>query len=375
MSSTLGVDELHKLPSELMYANFYRNVDNCKEYPFYEKAKSSIEKEEWEQNVSSKILNALCYVYNESINKKIDESTCNYLYYWLNDTIYTNIKFQLHSTLVIQVLNFLLQSIDGQNICKYDQYNINKENYKDIKILFDFSKDYDMLKKYFSNDYKFCNKDFQDYLYRYIRKYNEFKDICNKPNSRKEICSAFYNYFNRRTEENLSQWKCTLKRSNPNYATQKEEHARVTQPNVQGLNIVQTHAVVNADNNGNKEHEYVNQYANMNEDVHDLNHKQSEYFSFTKESQELSAVIDVSGNPSGSTSKSMAIPPLAIGISIFSIILCKFTPVGYWLKKALLGKSKRKRNIIIERNKIEDFSITEDLDSQRRFNISYSNRY
>ncbi|GAW84211.1 variable surface protein, partial [Plasmodium gonderi] len=360
--------------SKKKYASFNNGNVGCDHIHFYNHVKLRLDKEYWMKDVSNEILKALCYVYNTYNQENFNSDDCYYLYHWLNDILYTNIRFQLHTKSIITVLEFLLQSNNGLNICKNIEYNINNENYRDIKKLFDFSKDYDDLSKYFSTGQKICNSDFKNYLDEHIRIYNEFKDKCENLKSENTTCIFFNKYFQGKTVEDLSKWKFTLEGNGHIYSTQEEKHTILRQPNEQGVKTLQTHAVVNTDNKGKNEHENVNQYANIKADKQDLKHPELEDFVFTTENPELSAIIDISGSPSDSTSKSMVIPPLAIGISIFSIILCKvFTPIGYWLKKALLGKSKRKHNIIMHRNIIEDYSISEVLDSPRRFNIKYRN--
>ncbi|GAW84242.1 variable surface protein, partial [Plasmodium gonderi] len=255
----------------------------------------------------------------------------------------------------------------------YDYYNITFEDFRNIKKLFDFSKDYDMLKEYISKGNRFCNKDFYDYVIPYIITYNLFKSQCKNGNRGEATCSAFYNYFNDKTEEDLSQWTFTLDKRNTNNVTQKEAHGRVSQPNVQGINIVEEHKSEKILGHEINTNPYIYQSVYESTEIKHLNDQQSEDFYSVHRTQELRAHIDMSVSPSGSTSKSLVIPPLAIGITVFSIILCKFTPIGYWLKKALVGKSKTKRNIIMDSNIEVDYSMYKNLESPRRFNLSYRN--
>ncbi|GAW84448.1 variable surface protein [Plasmodium gonderi] len=382
MGARLGVsflnndDELNKLPSKKKYTNFNNGHVGCNHVYFYELVKSHLKQEEWKKDVSNEILKALCYVYNTYNQGNFNSDDCYYLYHWLNDIIYNNITYQLHYISVITVLEFLLKSNEGFNICDYKEYNINNENYRNIKKLFDFSKDYDDLAKYFSTGQKICNSDFKNYLDEHIRIYNEFKNKCKNLMSDNATCIFFHKYFQGKTEKDLTKWKFTLEGSSHIYAAQEEKHTILGQSNEEGVKTLQIHALIKSDKEKTAL-ENVNQSAYINADKEDLNHQLLGHSLFTIERPILSAIIDNSGTPSDSTSKSMVIPALGIGFSIFSIILCKviinFTPVGYWLKKALLGKSKSKRNIMMDRNIIEDYSIPEVLDSPRRLNIIYRN--
>ncbi|GAW84444.1 variable surface protein, partial [Plasmodium gonderi] len=142
MLAQLGVrflyndDELNKLPSKKKYASFNNRDVGCSHSYFYEYVKSGLNQEKWQRDVSEEILNALCFIYNKKEKEDFNSDDCDYLYYWLNELIYTNITYHLHYIPVIKVLEFLLKSSDGRDICKYDEYYMNIENYRDIKKLF-----------------------------------------------------------------------------------------------------------------------------------------------------------------------------------------------------------------------------------------------
>ncbi|GAW84441.1 variable surface protein, partial [Plasmodium gonderi] len=217
-------DDLNKLPSKQKYANFNNRDVGCRDASFYKYVESGLNQEKWQKGVSEQILNSLCYIYKKYKSENFNSDDCDYLYYWLNYIIYSNITYQLHSIRVITVLNFLLQNNDGRNICHDNKFNVDRENYRDIKLLFDFSKDYDTLKNYFSTGQRICNSNFKQYLDEHIRIYNELKNKCIKLENGEETCIAFKEYFKDKKDLDLSEWKCNVGVSTDRLTSTEENH-------------------------------------------------------------------------------------------------------------------------------------------------------
>ncbi|KMZ76962.1 hypothetical protein PVIIG_05733 [Plasmodium vivax India VII] len=80
--------------------------------------------------------------------------------------------------------------------------------------------DYDIYEKQISNDNPTCNKDYNEYLKKYVDTYNEFEGKCKNGQNSSDYCKAFNKYFDKKDPVNLSNWKCNLQNSEP-----KEEKA------------------------------------------------------------------------------------------------------------------------------------------------------
>ncbi|GAW84439.1 variable surface protein, partial [Plasmodium gonderi] len=309
VSSLYNDDVLKMLPSKEKYASLNNGYVDCKHANFYKYVNIPLQNEEWQNDVSNEIHKELCYIYNKKETADFYSDDCDYLYHWLNDIIYNNIKFQLHSTSVITVLKFLLKSNDGLNICNYDEFNIDNENYGDIKLLFDFSKDYDTLKEYFSNGHKFCNSDFRNYVNGYIRTYNKFKDMCNKPNNNQSTCIAFKKYFKDRQNENLSNWTCNSAGNTDGLASREKNHKNLEKPS-ESMVVprVDAQEKVPEETLIREEERSFTGSISTNSDVY-IEHSAFRYN------------IDNPNNSSAFTvSKAMTIAPLVIGITVFSIL-------------------------------------------------------
>ncbi|GAW84375.1 variable surface protein, partial [Plasmodium gonderi] len=200
------------------------------------------------------------------------------------------------------------------------------------KLLFDYSKDYEYIKHDLSEHQLYCSSEYKATVDKYTETFRMLKETCKGKDKQRSYCNNFLNSFKREKWYEISTLSCS---------------ERVDSATIEGLLEQQKISILH-------------------------NNEQDEYILTGEQSFEhiISNKTSVS-----STSISMVIVPLVIGMTIFSIIMCKFTPVGYWLRKVILGKCKRRRNHIMVKNNIENFSIHKVLDTQKRFNLSYDNAY
>ncbi|GAW84708.1 hypothetical protein PGO_004525 [Plasmodium gonderi] len=292
-----------------MYAIFDNANNNCERNFIVEYASKLIEKQTWINNPPIKILNALCHVYNDKKKGKIDRSYCDYLYYWIGDIIYNNIEYNINFTPVINVINFILQNNEGSSICNYDKYNIDREEFMDIKQLFDYSKDYNEFKRVISNGS--CSADYADLLNKYAFIYSNFKLKCSKFPQESKHCEYINKLIEGKDPIILS---CNSGNNNYRYPNEQEHHSRVLDS---GVMTVQSRTW------GKRQEIYgsgvpTGQYKDAN--VQDLNHVYSEFLPSHINDTNQSAIIDFLAS---SSSKNMVMPPLVIGITVLSVILCK----------------------------------------------------
>ncbi|GAW83959.1 variable surface protein [Plasmodium gonderi] len=320
-------EHLKKLPSKIKYASFDNASDNCKSSTIQTSLMRLKQKNLWIESVYEKIVKALCHVYKIESEERLQTDDCDYLYFWLYDLLYKNITETHLIYTVISTINHILQNNNGKPICdfdKYNNYNIMKENFTDMKTLFDYSKDYDHIQNDLDKHESFCNMDYRNLLLKYAKVYKTIRRNCIPNIKHYSYCSLFITFFRRNNYFLISELSCTP----------WENKSNITE-------------------NGKGTHKNIELYEHMVFDEQNLEYKIS--------------------NIHSASSSSMVAAPIIIGIIVFSIILLKFTPVRYLLKKKLLGNSKRTRNIIMGKNIIEDYSIHEDIESSKRFNVTNSN--
>ncbi|GAW84497.1 variable surface protein [Plasmodium gonderi] len=410
MGEHLGDNVLKNLPSKQKYASFVNGDANCESAYYYKGVTDLIEKQKWHNDVSDKILKALCYVYNKNKGSNLISDDCDYLYFWLGDILDKNLTDRSSFYTVMGTLNFFLKSSADRSICNYDKYYITYRNFMDTKILFDFSKDYKTLEPYFRTPNKTCNDSFKLYLDACVTKYNSYKNMYDESSCTDATCIAFNEYFNDKKQMNLIEWTCNQVQNVDSSAKEQQyydgevekSHSSGELQSVgvlsradQGVYEVDTHGVDIPDiqkdvldasgvqtyvdvqievlRKGTHHHIDEIKHTILFEGQHKTyTHSEDSYSSIRdSEFDTISAFSD--DHSSYTSSESIVIAPFVIAITVFFIILYKFTTVGYWLKRLLLGKSKRKPNIIMDKNIMEDYSISEGTEPSRRFNVAYNN--
>ncbi|GAW84658.1 variable surface protein [Plasmodium gonderi] len=354
------------LPTKEMYAIFDNADDSCESNIIKEYGSKLIDTQKWITNTPEKIVNALCHIYDLNTKGKINSSYCDYLYFWLGDIIYKNIKYNINFTPVIDVIKFILQSNGGMCTYNYDKYNIDREEFMDIKQLFDYSKDYNELKQVITNGS--CSADYTKLLNKYAFIYSKFELKCSKDHAETKHCEYIKKLFEGKNPKKLS---CNSRKNNDKSPNQQEHHSGLPESREKTVE----HRTIDQEEEFRSSGVHPGQQVHIllrNTNEQDLIHDNYKFNSLVIKGPMQSAIFDFSAS---SSSKNMVMPPLVIGITVLSVILCKviFTPVGYWLKKVLVGKSKRKRNIIMDGNITEDYSMYENLESPRRFKLTYSN--
>ncbi|KMZ96401.1 hypothetical protein PVNG_05863 [Plasmodium vivax North Korean] len=145
-----------------------------------------------------------------------DNDVCNFLYYWLASILLKNLKLgDFYSEIIINLFANLKNDRDGK-ICAippFTTFNIN--DFNKVKLIFDFSEDYNTYKTHFSQHNLSCNKDYKDYLDKYIISYNDIRSECTTERKNYSYCEAFRYYFNNKNDDLLSTWKCNLKENDP----------------------------------------------------------------------------------------------------------------------------------------------------------------
>ncbi|GAW82015.1 variable surface protein [Plasmodium gonderi] len=216
----------------------------------------------------------------------------------LGDVAYNSFKNNNFFYAFMNTLKFTLENVLELRKCNYnnnEKYNIEEQNFMDMKTLFDYSKDYDQIQKDLKNHELFCNHEYKAHLDKYALVYEKLMKKCPRTGIRHSFCSGFNEFFIRNDRFEISTLSCSEVQDDATTAKLEEEQ--------------------------------------LNSIKHNM--KQEDYLLPIR--QNLEYII--SNNPLD-TSRSTVIAPLFVGITVLSIILYKFTPLGYWLKKSLLGKYK-----------------------------------
>ncbi|KNA01604.1 hypothetical protein PVNG_05969 [Plasmodium vivax North Korean] len=183
---------------------------------FYRGAKSILDNYNVHQNISHKILKGLCYAYGNNFREHPVNDICDFLYYWLGGILYDNIIPSIRFDSVMPYLFVILRIRNGIKCTAPTYYNISEgENFKNIKLLFDYSKDYDIYDEQITNNNLPCNKNYNEYLQKYVATYKEYEGKCKNVRTSSGYCKAFNEYFHEKNPERLSNLTCNVQNSEP----------------------------------------------------------------------------------------------------------------------------------------------------------------
>ncbi|KMZ77153.1 hypothetical protein PVIIG_06234 [Plasmodium vivax India VII] len=212
MGKILGNEELNNLPTKVNYSYFDEKRGDCYNVDIYKSTEVRLNMNDGLQEVSDKIMKALCYVYNKSKDPKFDKSICDFLYYWISDMLLKHLTNSSSYNTAISPLFDVFHHTGVNNVCKVRHWSMEAHNFNDIKLIFDYSKDYNIYKEQLTEQNPQCYEDYMNYLNKYVSTYNKLYDECQKEeNLTKKHCELFKEYFTHEQHSHLSTLKCDLK--------------------------------------------------------------------------------------------------------------------------------------------------------------------
>ncbi|KMZ94976.1 hypothetical protein PVMG_05645 [Plasmodium vivax Mauritania I] len=315
MEKYLTKENINNYTSNFYYNYFERGDHRCEHLDFYTDIKEDLNVRYQFYNfpdISEKIVRALCYIYNRKKNRPayFNEDLCWYLYYWLGDKIYPLVKNKTIFSNIIRVIYEELYTNIPElfTVCKLVHSPIDQVRFNHNKILFDYSKDYKNIEMDTSNAKNTCDKDYKDYINKYISVYKEAYSDCYSGKGNNFDCAYFSELFDRNQFSTLSSFSCKQHDNNGVLLENQKAHehpepepvhlypqARVALPSTQQI-VVQ------------------DAYLGMN------------HISDSSENPGTNENFPIEDTTKGSSSKTIAgsIVPV-LGVSSFSLLLYKVT--------------------------------------------------
>ncbi|KMZ77132.1 hypothetical protein PVIIG_05342 [Plasmodium vivax India VII] len=222
MTNFLGNTELSNLNTNYYYTSLNQAYDDCQNETFYNASKEKLNEYSWNQDASEQILKGLCYVYRKSLKNDFESNICNYLYYWLGNILLEKMKHNFLFQEAIRDLFDILINYKGK-ICAASPYYIDRHYFKNIKLFFDYSVDYDSYKNQITYYNPPCNSNYKKYLQTYVDTYNKFQGECQNEPPSYSYCNVFNEYFANKDSTELSKWTCKLEDKEPEKMEEKYE--------------------------------------------------------------------------------------------------------------------------------------------------------
>ncbi|VVA00238.1 PIR protein [Plasmodium vivax] len=358
MANHLTKGNIDKLTSKIMYSSFEHGQEGCEEHEFYSNLRGAFEQSYKIYDlhkISDKILKALCFIYNRKRNHPADfkEELCWYLYYWLGEKIYPKVQREaVFSNIIKMIYTELYSNTENFIICNLPDSKINQDIFNKNKVLFDYSKDYVNIYLDTLHGKTTCDYVYKEYIRKYIKMYKEAYSDCYVTKENNFDCNYFSTLFQESQYNTLSSFSCK-DRDNFGVVLDKQKEHEDQEP-----------APVLSYRKASFTFPSPHHIAERDADLGTNKHPAGERFPRPIEP------IQMDDTAEGGSSKTIAgsIVPV-LGVSSFSLLLYKVTPVGGYINR-LLG---RNRNVYNNIEYMDAFNPYNDgmVPGDRRLNISY----
>ncbi|SCA59823.1 VIR protein [Plasmodium vivax] len=363
MPNYLGDTEFDNLNTNFYYTSLNEAYYDCKDEKFYNAAEEKLKKNYWKEDVSDKILKALCYVYRKRSEYNYESDICKYLYFWLGNILLDKMR---HNTVFFDVIRDLFNILINNKgkICTALTYHIDVDNFKNIKLLFDYSEDYDSYRNQITDFNLPCNEEYRNYLKSYVDIYKRYQGECQYERTSYGYCKVFNEYFAKKDPEQLSKWTCDIQPNEPEEEEEEEEDAWV-ETEATEEQPSRTHGMEgqNADSRGGFE-EGRKQSAQ--------HRSPSDYLPRQDTFLNNSASDNSDGTHPTIISKCVTGAVSVAGALVPSYLLYNYTPAGNLINKLLGRTTRMNHNPLMEAQLMNNFYQPEGFNSQRSgYNISY----
>ncbi|CAG9475197.1 unnamed protein product [Plasmodium vivax] len=349
-----------------MYSNFEHGGNGCEKIHFYSSIQHEIiDSYPYLQIISNKILKALCFIYNEKRDRqnKLDEEYCSSLFYWLGYNILPHLSDKSLFQKIIKMIYDELYSSGVNSTCNYLYEKIDKNTFHTYKLLFDYSKDHGNINLNTLYGDTTCDEHYKAVMNNYINAYSEAYSYCTGTQGTNFYCKYFNKLFSKDQYKKLTTFTCTKRRYDSAFSG--EPKSRGIEPAasvpVTTAKVAYVHGTSVPKHHGDlKSNDYPNSYSHSypNQGLADQN------------TLDGNLMLRAGETTEGGSSKTIAgsIVPV-LGVSSFSLLLYKVTPVGGYINR-LLGRNRNVYNNIEYMDAFNPYN--EGMDSVgRRMNISY----
>ncbi|VUZ99850.1 PIR protein [Plasmodium vivax] len=347
--------DLDQLTSKFHYNYFDNEQRNCYDVQFHSNIKDDLKQYRTSfKDISDKLIKGLCFIYNKKINNlsQFDNEWCSYLYYWLGYNILQNLSDKSLFRKIIRMIYGELNSSGMYSICNYLYEKIDENTFDTYKLLFDYSKDHENFNLSTSYGYTTCDEHYKKVMIDYINTYRDAHKNCTENNEKNYDCEYFKKLFSKDLYAKLTTFTCT-ERQNGGTITEKQRENKVQEAALTEYFPLAREMASTFQHNTARGSGLV-RYHNTQ-------------FQENTETTETLPMIDTA---EGSSSKSIvgSVVPV-LGVSSFSLLLYKVTPVGGYINR-LLG---RNRNVYNNIEYMDAFNPYSDgmVPGDRRMNISY----
>ncbi|SBS90354.1 PIR Superfamily Protein [Plasmodium ovale curtisi] len=327
--------DYNMLPSNLFYYNLEKKVDICnyEDMQYWKALMIQLHTHGGISQISDHLKIAFCYVSYMKNNMLQYEERWNYLFYWTGVKVLENLKNISNFDKAMGILNSVKEKFDGKKGYDLDFFEINKEEFNNLKKVYDYAQNYHDLKTKTKNNYFKCSKKYDEYIKESMQHFKSQKTKCEKDLS--PYCKIFNKMFITYNMQTFLDLSC--REVEPEIVAKQEYPG--TLEGSGPFNSLQSR--------------FQTGYSSQSND-------QAE--------SEFQSTAPFTPKPSSFNPMLITFPVFGILLTLF--ILYKFTPLGPWVHSHLLRKNSIRREDAEE----EDHELLQDEYTYRNDNL-HGNRH
>ncbi|SBS82477.1 PIR Superfamily Protein [Plasmodium ovale curtisi] len=177
MSKFFGKEELESLPSK----RYYKILESVGYYCLHndiDSLEEQLNKNFHSNDISRMLVKALCETSFKAKDSDECKERCQYLYVWIANTLYHNLKNRSDFSKVTNILSDILRASTTSGNCYCDIRGISEENSNKIKAAYDYYKDYESIYKTLNFHSYPCKPEYKQYLDNTFSMYEEVYTDC-----------------------------------------------------------------------------------------------------------------------------------------------------------------------------------------------------
>ncbi|SBT47337.1 PIR Superfamily Protein [Plasmodium ovale wallikeri] len=204
---------IESLPSNIFYNKLNRVDIYCRDYVTLNSIENELDKDDNIRDISANLSKILCYVSLLPSDDIFYEGRCDFLYYWLRDTLQKKLQNDTTVSSVMDKIYNELQKFNAEKKCALDNSVIDKDAFNQRKIVYDYSRNFGTIKKALDDHGRSCNTEYYNYIVNSVRVYKNVHATCITNND--TYCTnKFKEIFRNYDYQELSKLSCDLETKN-----------------------------------------------------------------------------------------------------------------------------------------------------------------
>ncbi|CAG9474712.1 unnamed protein product [Plasmodium vivax] len=214
--------DLHLLPSQSLYRHFPDGYGTWNHEEFWNQIEEKFMVHKDIREIYYTLLYGLCYVsYNMSGLEPGYEKRWDFLYYWIGEKIFEKLKIVSKFQDIMHILDDVKLKFDN-NIYEYDFSEISKNEFTQLKFIFDYVQDYETIKNTISQANVACSKKLSEHIINCFQEYNILKSKC--ASSEDKFCQIFNDILTQNGNKELKKITCSVVKDAVLSTKQEESH-------------------------------------------------------------------------------------------------------------------------------------------------------